>query len=710
MIKRYLTIVIFLILSSQHVLAKKTHFTFAIDPEYIPFTQRDVDKNPTGLLIDFWNYWAKVNGYTVSYKFYPWNKTLEATQNGEVDFHAGTTKERNWMHASDKIYEIETSLFVLRDSKITNVKSLQNMRVGTIDSYYGSLVKNAAGEDIKIVTYNDYPPLVEALKNGEIDAFIDDTQSVIYYFIKTGQLNKFRQIKDKKLHFFNNIYAISNKKNSPFLKQINAGLKKMKLKKLAQIEKTWLPSTENAFYTKKLQVHSQYSPEEEKWLQNNAISLTGDPQWIPTLSTHGTYQYHGIMGDYLRVIVSNMGSKLKIHPAKSWEKILHPENNQYSDIIFGSIDKQTKEKLSKKYDFLDSQNFGPMVIIMNKKVRFVTNLYDIRTKKIGLLTSQEYTDRIISKYISYDFIKMETVPELLDAIKNEKIDAALLSLSKAINYLVEKKYEMLDIVGKTDENIYIDTGVVKSKPILKDIIQKSLLALNTNTKEKILSKWTRRLNYIEKVDYNLTYSVASLLGLLLLSTGYYAYALKKKHKAVQRMNIKIEHLSKTDDLTGLYNKRAFNQAFEEKNSKKRISGLLFIDVDFFKKYNDFYGHMQGDNTLKTIGEKLNSYSSWHRSAYRIGGEEFSIILYDYTADDALYLAKKICTEIKELNILHAQSPYGCITLSVGVALSEKEGEIKSLYMNADEALYKAKMMGRNTVAVYNKISQEKEKL
>ncbi len=702
MIRKYIIYILFLLLSTQLAEAEKTHFTIAIDPEYIPFTQKDIDDNPSGLLVDFWNYWAKVNHYVVSYKFYKWEGTLEATQKGEVDFHCGTTKGRDWMYASDKIYEIETSLFTLRNSKISNIRSLRHKRVGIIDSYYGDLVKKATGNSIEVITYDDYQPLVEALKKGKIDALVDDVESVVYYFIKTGQMNQFKQIKDKRLHFYNDIYAICNAKNRPLLKQINAGLKNMRLKKLAQIEKIWLPTVENAFYTKKLKVHSQYTKEEEAWLKKNSISLTGDPQWLPTLLDSGVYHYHGIMGDYLRVIVSNMGSKLKIQPANSWEKILHPENARYSDVIFGSIDKATKTKLRQKYDFLDAQDFGPMVIVMNKKVRFITNLYDIRTKKIGLLSSQEYTDRICSKYVSYDFTKMQTVPALLDAIKSGEIDAALLSLSKAINFLVEKQYEALDIVGKTDESIYVDTGVLKAKPILKNIIRKSLISLNTDTKEKILSKWTRRLNYIEKVDYKLTYSVASLLGLLLLSTGYYAYAIRRKHEAVQRMNVKIEHLSKTDDLTGLYNKRAFTQAFERNNDEKKISGLLFIDVDYFKKYNDFYGHMQGDDTLEKIGEQLNSYTSWHRGAYRIGGEEFGIILYDYNKDDALLLAEKLRAEMESLDIVHARSPYKCITLSIGVSMSEDDSDTKSLYMNADEALYKAKMMGRNTVVLYER--------
>jgi len=685
----------------QVTAAEKTHFVIAIDPEYIPFTQKDIEGNPTGLLVDFWNHWAEKNSYTVEYKFYQWEETLTATKEGKVDFHSGTTKDREWMQASDEIYELHTTLFTLRNSTISTVKDMQNKNVGTIDSYYGELVSKSTGNGINIKLYDDYAPMVEALKKGEIDALVDDVDAVVYYFIKTGQMHRFKQVHDKRLHFYNKIFAITNMDHKPLLKQINKGLDRLSLEKLASIEKTWLPSIENAFYNKKLKAHTRYTSKEEKWLaENKNISLAGDPLWTPTYLNDGSNRYAGIVGDYICVISNSIGSEFIINPVDGWEEILNPEASTRSDIIFGSMNKETKDRLSKRYDFLESYDFGSMVIVMNKSVRFITSLYDIQTKKIGILSSQEYTKRITSKYIDYDLQKIKTVPLLLEAIKNGEIDAGLLSLSKAINFLVDDRYDDLDIVGETEEDIYIDIGVLKEKPILKNILEKSLLSLDPDYKVKILSKWTRRLNYIEKIDYKLTYSVASLLGLLLLTTGYYAYSIRRKHKAVQQMNTKIEYLARVDDLTGLYNKRAFNQAFEKNDNEKEISGLLFVDVDYFKKYNDFYGHLQGDDTLKKIGEQLSSCSSHHCGAYRIGGEEFGLIIYGHSEESILELAAKLRLRIEALEIEHPESPFGYITVSIGVAIAKEDWNTRSLYQNADKALYKAKILGRNNIFLY----------
>jgi len=700
MIKKYITLFLVL-LSMQLTAAEKTHFVIAVDPEYIPFTQKDIEGSPTGLLVDLWNHWAEKNSYTVEYKFYPWEETLNATKEGKVDFHSGTTQDRDWMQASDEIYELHTTLFTLRNSNIATIKDIENKRIGTIDAYYGELVNKVTENRVSVKLYDDYLPMVEALKRGEIDALVDDVEAVVYYFIKTGQMHKFKQVHDEKLHFYNKIFAITNIENKSLLKQINRGLNRLSLEKLSNIEKTWLPSVENAFYNKKLKAHSRYTSKEEKWLaENKNISLIGDPLWTPTYVNDGKNHYAGIVGDYICVISNSIGNEFIINSVNSWEEVLNLEEGIKSDIIFGSMNKETKENLSQRYDFLESYDFGSMVIVMNKSVRFVTSLYDIQTKKIGILSSQEYTKRITSKYIDYDLEKIKTVPLLLDAIKKGEIDAGLLSLSKAINFLVDDRYHDLDIVGEIDENIYVDIGVLKEKPILKSILEKSLLSLDPDYKVKILSKWTRRLNYIEKIDYKLTYSVASLLGLLLLTTGYYAYSIRRKHKAVQHMNTKIEYLASVDDLTGLYNKRAFNQAFEENDNEKEISGLLFVDVDYFKKYNDFYGHLQGDDTLEKIGEQLNHYNSHHCGAYRIGGEEFGVIIYGHSEENIFELAEKLRLNIEALKIDHPESPFGYITVSIGVAIAKKGWDIRSLYQNADKALYKAKVLGRNSIFLY----------
>ena len=156
----------------------------------------------------------------------------------------------------------------------------------------------------------------------------------------------------------------------------------------------------------------------------------------------------------------------------------------------------------------------------------------------------------------------------------------------------------------------------------------------------------------------------------------------------------MEKMTKTDDLTGLKNKRAFNQQFEKKYDTENFLGLLFIDVDFFKKYNDLYGHMQGDTILRKIAKILETFETDSVSVYRIGGEEFVYILYGYDEMQASSLAEKICKRIEEEKIEH-ENTY--LTISIGVSVGLLNVDRDMLYMSADKALYVAKSLGRNQI-------------
>ena len=170
----------------------------------------------------------------------------------------------------------------------------------------------------------------------------------------------------------------------------------------------------------------------------------------------------------------------------------------------------------------------------------------------------------------------------------------------------------------------------------------------------------------------------------------------------------VEYLSITDELTTLYNKRYFNKILDKEiNNMKRDEhriGLIIFDVDHFKQYNDNYGHQKGDIVLETIGKEINSICK--RSSdipFRIGGEEFAIIFHPHFKENALEFAELIRKRIEALKIEHKfNSASQYITISIGVYTEQGE-KIKSsneIYNICDNALYKAKSMGRNQYVLY----------
>ncbi|MNB83204.1 Serine/threonine-protein kinase PknB [compost metagenome] len=169
----------------------------------------------------------------------------------------------------------------------------------------------------------------------------------------------------------------------------------------------------------------------------------------------------------------------------------------------------------------------------------------------------------------------------------------------------------------------------------------------------------------------------------------------------------IEQISNTDELTGLYNRRYFNKVFREEvesaAAAQKYLGYLMLDIDYFKKYNDTYGHYEGDNVLRKVGNMLHELAERADGfAIRLGGEEFGIVVTGFTPVQSREYAETIRRSIADLRIPHTMSPqFGIVTVSIGVACVRggSAGE-EDIYKLGDDALYQSKAEGRNRVTLF----------
>lgn len=178
--------------------------------------------------------------------------------------------------------------------------------------------------------------------------------------------------------------------------------------------------------------------------------------------------------------------------------------------------------------------------------------------------------------------------------------------------------------------------------------------------------------------------------------------LVQKSMALERSNQQLEQLSATDGLTGLANRRQFDQHLHAEWQRSMRSGqpmsLLLVDVDHFKRYNDHYGHLAGDTCLRQVASIL--FDCAQRSGElvaRYGGEEFAVLLPGADSDVAMTVAQRCMDEMARARMPHADSPVAeYLTVSIGVATVVASQELvpESLVRSADEALYRVKSSGR----------------
>lgn len=170
-------------------------------------------------------------------------------------------------------------------------------------------------------------------------------------------------------------------------------------------------------------------------------------------------------------------------------------------------------------------------------------------------------------------------------------------------------------------------------------------------------------------------------------------------------NAHLRALTNRDALTGLGNRRLLDRQLPRilslTHRLERPVALIMIDVDHFKLYNDFYGHPEGDQCLKTIAETLSDiFQRESDLVARIGGEEFVIVLPDFDLDRAMDIARGVCTAMEAQCLPHEPSPtHKYVTISAGVAVSSLEHPLtgEALIKQADEALYQVKKGSRNAV-------------
>ncbi|MBX5136388.1 diguanylate cyclase [Rhizobium lentis] len=187
-------------------------------------------------------------------------------------------------------------------------------------------------------------------------------------------------------------------------------------------------------------------------------------------------------------------------------------------------------------------------------------------------------------------------------------------------------------------------------------------------------------------------------------------ATKQAEIALRLSAEQLKNLAETDGLTGIVNRRAFDEAFARETAgsarKNTPFSLLMVDIDRFKAYNDTYGHPAGDQCLRVVSKCLRqSVSRPADIVARYGGEEFAVFLPDTSAKGAMIVAEQFARRLAQENIIHSGSEFGRVTASIGISCATGATLRTSpnrLLAEADAALYEAKTQGRNRILAHSR--------
>lgn len=195
------------------------------------------------------------------------------------------------------------------------------------------------------------------------------------------------------------------------------------------------------------------------------------------------------------------------------------------------------------------------------------------------------------------------------------------------------------------------------------------------------------------IDECVSTIIASIMGVILGAHLRYAQVENFNFK---RLAIIQESI---DALTGLNNRRKLFDVLE--NSDKNITGVMMLDIDDFKAYNDTYGHQAGDKCLIKVSQLISKFNN-NIDFFRYGGEEFIGIAYHMNSEQLIKVAKQCVYRVEELQIEHKEAKNNIVTVSLGLYIVENQISHDEMIYKADTALYIAKHKGKNQVQVYSK--------
>jgi len=244
----------------------------------------------------------------------------------------------------------------------------------------------------------------------------------------------------------------------------------------------------------------------------------------------------------------------------------------------------------------------------------------------------------------------------------------------------------------------------------KHLVKNIVININNVIKYELKTAAKQRKIFLQKYANMKDYLKYSLIFILIISSslvGYIVYLSLQKHTELEKLTLKYRYDSITDGLTNLYNRKHFDMIFSKMTIIAKENhwecAFVMIDIDFFKQYNDTYGHDMGDMVIKSVANTLRkSFNKQYEYSFRIGGEEFGVILFNINQERLQKSLENLRQNIKRLQIPHTASKTGFLTISMGAILVDESYiniETKELYKQADDKLYTSKENGRDQYTI-----------
>ena len=680
-------------------------FTVGMIVDNYPFTFKEKDKI-SGFSYDYLNLIKKKSGLKINVEMDSWTKTLNKFKSKKIDLIdlISYTKSREvFTNFTEPYFEIPSVVFAKEGdfNSYTGFESLKGKKVGiTKDFYYYEDIKNL--QLFELVAFENSRDKMKALAHGKVDVIFNNLITGQRYIKSFGYSNiEILGELDSKIVKKEDLRIGVQKENEILFSIIKKSIEAISIEEKEVLINKWFAA--KIEIKKPTETPFPLTEQEKQYIkEKKVIKMCVAPNRLPFDQIDKQGIYKGIGADIIEIISKKINIPIELVPTNKWTISLQNIRDRKCDILPVVMETASRRDV---INFTKPYLSEPLVIATKVDELFIKDIAAIGGRKVGLRKNSVLSRTIKLNHPSMNIVEVNSVQEGLSKVQSGEL-FGFIGTMPAIGYQIQKSsFVDLKIAGKLEHEINISIGSRNDEALLNSILQKALDSVSPEELRTLVGKWIhikveQSIDYLKLIYISVFFSFVVLLVLYKNRTiNRVNQQLALLNKAIEEKNKALKALARTDKLTGLFNRVKLDESLisecQRANRCTHSFGVIMVDIDYFKKINDQFGHPMGDAVLQEFSHILKSNKRNSDILGRWGGEEFLIISTETNLAGILILANKLREKVASYLFIHGEHN----TASFGVSVYKEGESINKIIKRADDALYKAKGNGRNRVEI-----------
>ena len=667
--------------------------------DYAPFSFVD-DGKPQGLAVDMLTRIQDLTGLSVIPVTDRWPVLLEMFKRGEIDILSNMSRnpERlQFTRFSDAYHHIPNVVFSRNPAlAINSLADLAGLRIALGQGiYYEPELRRRFGDSV--ISFNGQDAMFGALVEGSVDVVLASLHNGNHWVreLKLADVRIAGEL-DIPGSAGEDLRFGVRPALEPLAGIINHALAAISPTERRSIENRWLGASPSLVSKPR----SSLSDSEKAWLaERQHIVVCVDPDWMPLEALNSNGKHVGLAADYLAHMSSTLGVPTTILPTRSWQESLEAAQARRCDMLSMAMDTPQRRIFM---NFTSPYYTTPNVLLARIEAPFVNGLDEFSNKRVGIVRGFAYAELLRTNHPRLNLIEVDTEQNGLTKLQRGELDGYIGTLITVNHQLRELGFADIKVIGRVPGDWSLSLATRNDQPELLSIAQKMVDSIDDNERRTIENRW-HSVSLNERINTRLIWQIGGGASLLLLILFLWNRKLGTLNRQLAEANAQLAQLTLTDALTGIGNRKYFEQEYTRSFNWCRRHQTRFavamIDIDHFKSINDRYGHAAGDECLRQLAACLrNCLRRDTDYLARIGGEEFVAFMSDNKNTDLSSRFESIRQAVEALNIA-VDGEKITFTISIGVRFGDiaSDDQAEIWLKSADEALYAAKENGRNRI-------------